>query len=164
MNACEWSQNSRYVVRKCWKWVLSFYEVNQYHTKSSISVFLLEKSTWLKCDSTLLQRFNKQWFNYNYKMLQNNVIFEWIIAYKEPCAKRDLSCHFRTFFSIKGSLELSKEPYASYRTPMNPFFLYWKTSSGYFTATEQVSCANVTIPTIKPDTFNFVHSDLTLFE
>jgi len=24
---------------------LSFYEVNQYHTKSSISVFLLEKST-----------------------------------------------------------------------------------------------------------------------
>jgi len=26
------------------------------------------------------------------------------------------------FFRIEGSLELSKEPYASYRLPMNPFF------------------------------------------
>jgi len=26
------------------------------------------------------------------------------------------------FFSIKGSLESSKEPCAIYRTPMNPFF------------------------------------------
>jgi len=38
---------------------ISFYVVNQYHTKSAISVFLLQKL-----------------FNYNYKMLQNNVICE----------------------------------------------------------------------------------------
>jgi len=45
MNACEWSQ---------------IYVVNQYHTKSAISVFLLQKSAWLKCYIKLLQQFNKQ--------------------------------------------------------------------------------------------------------
>jgi len=34
--------------------------VNQYHTKSAVSVFLLQKSTGLKCDIKLLQQFNKQ--------------------------------------------------------------------------------------------------------
>jgi len=29
---------------------ISFYVVNQYHTKSAISVFLLQNSAWLKCD------------------------------------------------------------------------------------------------------------------
>jgi len=47
--------------------------INQYHTKSDISVFLLQKSARLKCD---IQQFNKQSLNYNYKMLQNNVIYE----------------------------------------------------------------------------------------
>jgi len=72
MNACEWSQKLRYGVWKC--------VVNQYHTKIQISA-------WLKCDIKLLQQLKKQ-FNYNYKMLQNNVIYEWIKAYKEPlCPK-----------------------------------------------------------------------------
>jgi len=34
--------------------------INQYHTKSDISVFILQKSAWLKCDIKLLQQFNKQ--------------------------------------------------------------------------------------------------------
>jgi len=40
------------------------------------------------------------------------------------CAKRVLSCHYRTFFffSIKGSLELSKEPYASSIEPQLTLF------------------------------------------
>jgi len=53
-----------------------FFVVNQYHTKSAISVFLLQKSARLKCNIRLLQQFNKQSFNYNYKMLQINVINE----------------------------------------------------------------------------------------
>jgi len=41
---------------------------------------------------------------------------------KNICAKRGLSCHYRTFFSIKCSLELSKEPYASYIEPQLTLF------------------------------------------
>jgi len=33
--------------------------INQYHTKSAISVFNLQKSAWLKYDIKLLQQFNK---------------------------------------------------------------------------------------------------------
>jgi len=62
--------------------------INQYHTKSAILVFTLQKSAWLKCDIKLLQQFNKQSFNYNYKMLQNNAIYEWIIACKEPLCQK----------------------------------------------------------------------------
>jgi len=53
-----------------------------------ISVFILQKSAWLKCDIKLLQQFNKQKLNYNYKMLQDNEIYEWIIAYKEPLGQK----------------------------------------------------------------------------
>jgi len=46
------------------------------------------------------------------------------MAYEEPlCQKGSLLSLNNLFFSIKGSLELSKEPYASYREPqMNLFF------------------------------------------
>jgi len=39
---------------------------------------------------------------------------------KNLCAKRVLSCHYHNFFCIKGRLQLSKEPYATYT---EPFFL-----------------------------------------
>jgi len=56
------------------------------------------------------------------KMLQNNVIYEWIIAYKELLCQK---CSFLSlepfFFSIKCPLELSKEPYAF----VEPFFQEW---------------------------------------
>jgi len=45
-------------VRKCI--YLYHFIVNQYHTKSDISVFLLQKSAWLKSDIKLIQQFNKQ--------------------------------------------------------------------------------------------------------
>jgi len=48
-------------------------------------------------------------------MLQNNVIYESIIAYKAP--KCSFLVIIEPFFSIKGSLELSKEPYATYIEP-----------------------------------------------
>jgi len=54
-------------------------------------------------------------------MLQNNVIYESIIAYNEPLCQK--GSFLSNLFSIKGYLELSKEPYATYRTPMNPFFV-----------------------------------------
>jgi len=34
--------------------------INQYYTRGAISVFILQKSAWLKCDIKLLQQFNKQ--------------------------------------------------------------------------------------------------------
>jgi len=34
--------------------------INQFHTTSAISVFMLQKSAWLKCDIKLLQQFNEQ--------------------------------------------------------------------------------------------------------
>jgi len=52
------------------KYLHNFYVVNQYHTKSAISVFLLQ------CDIMLLQQFNKQSFNNYYKILLNNEIYE----------------------------------------------------------------------------------------
>jgi len=58
--------------------------------------------------------------SYNYNMLQNNGIYM-NNSLKNLCAKRVLVI-IEPFLSIKGSLELSKEPYASYRTPMDPFF------------------------------------------
>jgi len=33
--------------------------INQYYTKSAVSVFILEKWAWLKSDIKLLQQFNK---------------------------------------------------------------------------------------------------------
>jgi len=50
-------------------------------------------------------------------MLQNNVIYEWIIAYKEPLFQKGSFLSLSSFFfCIKGPLQLSKEPYATYRT------------------------------------------------
>jgi len=71
--------------------------INQYHTKSAISVFILQKSAWLKCDIKLLKQFNKHKFNNNYKMLQNNVIYVWIITYKEPLYQK---CSFLSLLNL----------------------------------------------------------------
>jgi len=181
------------------------YIFNQYHTKSAISVLLLHKSAWLKCDIKLLQQFTKPqnvaelwkriaftwrkkstlffwmneliilelWDNFSWKksfcsvflncwvfeiiksliqnfshekwsrnseimnsLIQKNRVdcffFKWmhyasvqnnnIWIKKNLCAKWVLSCHYTTFFSIKGSFELSKERYASYIEPQWTFF------------------------------------------
>jgi len=57
-------------------------------------------------------------------MLQNNAIYEWIIAYKEPLCQKGsfLTFIIEPFFSIKRSLELSKEPYGSYIEPQQTLF------------------------------------------
>jgi len=59
---------------------------NQYHMKSANSVFLLQKSEWLKSYYNSLINNN---LITTKKMLQNNVICEWIIAYKEPLYQKD---------------------------------------------------------------------------
>jgi len=55
-------------------------------------------------------------------MLQHNVIYEWIIAYKEPLCQTGSFLSLWNLFSINGSLELSKEPYASYIEPQWTLF------------------------------------------